>query len=320
MDSSKDLLPESLLEPESDMGSIYEPEPNIKSNELRLKQRAATFSSPSELPLSLPSASEHFKRKEKKRRSKYDLTGRDHQCEYCNKSYLSYPALYTHTKTKHAEEPIPSRSTTGKARRASETLRRSSFSECFEFPEQKGTTQDVLKILLNVIEEFNKDLKLNITTPESHPLVKAMKKEDRSNCDGVLTEYCMSVGKIVNEDYFNKICRVVIGYRECLNKYGWTKFSENNKEESKFENSANESPIIETILEYTQEYQKIIRQEYTSINDATYLPEVSNEFILLFARQHHLGVEEGEMIRIVMNMCSWMYKNKYTKTRVTLIN
>lgn len=35
-----------------------------------------------------------------KRRSKKDLNGREYACS-CGKKYLSYPALYTHIKTKH---------------------------------------------------------------------------------------------------------------------------------------------------------------------------------------------------------------------------
>lgn len=33
-----------------------------------------------------------------KRRSKNDNWGRDFNCKYCDKQYLSYPALYTHIK------------------------------------------------------------------------------------------------------------------------------------------------------------------------------------------------------------------------------
>lgn len=35
------------------------------------------------------------------RRSKNDTEGRTYKCTQCGKSYLSYPALYTHCKTKH---------------------------------------------------------------------------------------------------------------------------------------------------------------------------------------------------------------------------
>ena len=40
-----------------------------------------------------------------RRRSKNDHDGRDHKCKYCDKTYLSYPALYTHTKQKHSVGP-----------------------------------------------------------------------------------------------------------------------------------------------------------------------------------------------------------------------
>jgi hypothetical protein len=33
------------------------------------------------------------------------VEGRDHKCQFCDKTYLSYPALYTHMKTKHAKGP-----------------------------------------------------------------------------------------------------------------------------------------------------------------------------------------------------------------------
>lgn len=38
-----------------------------------------------------------------KRRSKKDQEGRSFKCDKCDKTYLSYPALYTHTKIKHSE-------------------------------------------------------------------------------------------------------------------------------------------------------------------------------------------------------------------------
>lgn len=39
------------------------------------------------------------------RRSKHDNDGRVHKCAYCVKTYLSYPALYTHQKQKHSRGP-----------------------------------------------------------------------------------------------------------------------------------------------------------------------------------------------------------------------
>ena len=44
-------------------------------------------------------------KKKQKRRSKNDVHGRDYRCTFCEKTYLSYPALYTHIKNKHARGP-----------------------------------------------------------------------------------------------------------------------------------------------------------------------------------------------------------------------
>jgi hypothetical protein len=43
---------------------------------------------------------DHNEEKKKTRRTRKDEEGRNFTCP-CGKSYLSYPALYTHTKTKH---------------------------------------------------------------------------------------------------------------------------------------------------------------------------------------------------------------------------
>ena len=40
----------------------------------------------------------------RKRRKRTDDEGRTFSCK-CGKSYLSYPALYTHMKTKHGDDP-----------------------------------------------------------------------------------------------------------------------------------------------------------------------------------------------------------------------
>ena len=51
------------------------------------------------------------KKKIKKRKGKYDLNGRIFQCQICKKSYLSYPALYTHNRNKHDIIPITDKPT-----------------------------------------------------------------------------------------------------------------------------------------------------------------------------------------------------------------
>ena len=49
----------------------------------------------------LSDENEDNNRKQLKRRSKREVEGRNYICKICSKSYLSYPALYTHYKQKH---------------------------------------------------------------------------------------------------------------------------------------------------------------------------------------------------------------------------
>ena len=44
---------------------------------------------------------EESNKKHLKRRSKREVEGRNYICKLCSKSYLSYPALYTHYRQKH---------------------------------------------------------------------------------------------------------------------------------------------------------------------------------------------------------------------------
>jgi hypothetical protein len=39
------------------------------------------------------------------RRSRHDMNGRDFKCQICDKTYLSYPAMYQHMKNKHSLDP-----------------------------------------------------------------------------------------------------------------------------------------------------------------------------------------------------------------------
>jgi len=315
MDSSNDFMSSSIIKHGSVVSNIYESQPNMVYE----RQRATTFGSPSELPLSLSPLS--GRKGCRKRRSKHELIGRDFKCNHCIKSYLSYPALYTHIKTKHKSDPLPSRSSTSKLRKANESLKLGTFAEYFEAPERRGTTREPLTTFLKAVEKLNIQLNWALDNIEEHCLVKAIKKEKaEKTCDWALAEYCKNIAKVTNADCFEKVCLFVLAYRECLNKYGWEKFGEYHQEESKLEQCESGSPRIETLLEFDEEYQKRIKQEYTAIENPDRLPEVANEFVLLFARKYELGLDEQDLIAITMNMCNWLHTNKYTQVQVRFIN
>lgn len=253
---------------------------------------------------------------QKKRRSKHDKEGRSHRCTLCEKSYLSYPALYTHAKTKHAGDPSPTKNSRGRPRKATENFVVKKINDFFDARERQGNTPDPLKILLRTIVRLDKKINWGLEKYEEHPLIQVMQKGSRETCDCAFAEYCLQAARVTNEFYFEKICAIILGYRECLNKYGWYKLFK-EQEESKHEED--DSPKITTCLEWTVEQQSRMREEYSAVNEAEKLPEVANEFILLFAKEYELGVTDSEAIDITLNMCEWMHTNGLTKTQVAFI-
>ena len=254
---------------------------------------------------------------QKKRRSKNDLVGRSFKCNLCNKSYLSYPALYTHAKTKHSNNPIPVKSLHRKTQKNTECYQGNQFSYFFQTHERKGVTEDFLGVIRRIIMKMNEVIGWGFGKPEDHPLLQTLITEDVAKmCDQVFMEYFQDAAKLANESYFAKICAVVLGYRECLNKYGWEKLFEQQHKDSKCEDN---SLVIETCMDHNSIQQIMMKNEYSQKNDADRLPEVANEFVTLFIKEYNLGMTKKEIISITMNMCEWLFTNKYTKTQVMLI-
>ena len=97
-----------------------------------------------------------------KRRSKNDLDGRDYKCSYCPKTYLSYPALYTHMKTKHSNgsdsQQLLLNSGRGRGRPKKNAGRVTTIApdseEYFKTLDKGGGPTDPLYYLESVIKEF----------------------------------------------------------------------------------------------------------------------------------------------------------------------
>lgn len=100
-----------------------------------------------------------------KRRSKNDNQGRDFKCKYCEKTYLSYPALYTHMKQKHSKGPDgelrnPPTSGRGRGRPRKNPYQRTDprTEDFFKAPERDGGPVDPLccfEEIFSTIFQFN---------------------------------------------------------------------------------------------------------------------------------------------------------------------
>lgn len=215
---------------------------------------------------------------------------------------------------------MPPKTTRGRPRKNTNTFTCKKSCENFDVPEQQEKPPELLKVFLKVVASMNKEIGWGLNRPEDYPLIKKLEREIKDNtCDNALIEFCQMETKTANEDYLEKICRVIIGYRECLNLYGWQRLGNDTEEEYKFEAYSTESPKVLVLMNHNDERQKKMREEYSAVNSPDRLPEIANEFVILFARENDLKMTQQELIEIVTKMCDWLYTNNYTRTQLATI-
>ena len=256
-----------------------------------------------------------------KRRSKSEVEGRTHECKLCNKSYLSYPALYTHYKLKHNTNNSSGRGR-GRPKKEQnenevEKIKYNPINSTFFSKEERTGKVEASKINdcieIAFSELYNKGNKKRnelrgmkyYDSINIHPFLNKFKL-DKHNfnqnvicghiiADVVLIEYLNKMSMFCNEQYYIKLIKFVTLFREHVNIY--------NANEDK-----NKYGVI----------------EYTTIKDAEDVPDCSNEFITDFlhpeGNEIDFGFTKEESIDLTQNLCYWMYENNFTCSKLSLIN
>ena len=259
----------------------------------------------------------------RKRRTKNDNIGRTFICKSCGKSYLSYPALYTHCKQKHN-----TCNTSGRGRGRPKKENGESFSERLKYnpldasyflkDNRRGTTNfedfeksiiDAFHILYsrnNFDRNLNKDMK-NYNKIQEHPFlgkflldkhdVNIKINDEKEISDKVFMDYLNKMSLHVNPNYFTTLIIFVTLFREFVNI---TELKKKNIKEKNFNNDV----------------------EYTSVNSAEDVPDLSNEFINEFLETDKklFDFNKEDSIDLTQNFCHWMYENNFTSSKLTLIS
>ncbi len=256
-----------------------------------------------------------------KRRSKNDTEGRTFVCQLCGKSYLSYPALYTHRKQKHNTNLSSGRGRGRPKKDISEqNIERIKFNPCnfnyFQKENRKGETNEFKKVILDAFNflynikddyeksERNKKRKMKeYNNINEHPLFnkflndphnKNEKIDENENkiTDDVFIDYLNKVSAYCNEDFFEKILIFVVLFREYVNQV------------------------------YSNKVENGI--EFTTQEKAEDVPDTSNEFILDFIdpdeNNNDFGFSKDECIDLIQNLCHWMYEHNFTCSKLSMIN
>ncbi|MEE4247329.1 MAG: C2H2-type zinc finger protein [Kangiellaceae bacterium] len=165
--------------------------------------------------------------KKKNRRSRHEQEGRDHECKTCGKTYLSYPALYTHIKTKHSPEDLESvksggvNGTRGRGRPkkespAPEKKRKLESEDILKSPEFSGGPTDPL-------DHFSPDDENNVLKARVSSLkdMDDLNIPELENCNKIISAYLISVAKGLKSDAYKHFVIFAENFRRCLNIKGW---------------------------------------------------------------------------------------------------
>ena len=131
---------------------------------------------------STPSQGSHHRGK---RRSKNDNIGRIYKCTHCDRTYLSYPALYTHNKTKHAALHQPVFPTRGRGRPRKNVTHESkpdpTSTLYFRTEEKQGGPTAIVYGFEAVFAEMSSKCTKKYNKYEEHPLYVELYKLHQEN-------------------------------------------------------------------------------------------------------------------------------------------
>lgn len=264
-------------------------------------------------------------KKIRKRAKKSESDIRNYKCSFCDKSYLSYPALYTHCKQKHNTNNHSER---GRGRPKKELVDSNGETNkydpltisYFEKEERKGNTQrelinqctkNAFQYLYGNDEEENNETKKQklkernmkeYTKIEDHPFLKKFlddqheitKKYDdeKTPTDLVLMNYLNKMSCHCNETYYTKLIVFITLFREHINIINKDKVQPD--------------------------------KEFSEITEAEDVPESSNEFITDFLflndEENVFNMSKDEAIDLTRNLCNWMYLNNFTCSKLFLLD
>ncbi len=292
-----------------------------------------------------------------RRRSKNDNEGRIHHCNLCERTYLSYAALYTHKKTKHNPEYV------AQQRRA----RRPEVSRSPQAPRLDPTTSDYFKsadkaggptaVIFGFEGAFNVLLRASKKYPgyEFHPLYGCLHKlhtqnlktinyeREHQNCTADLGKPPAPLEGGGNND---GVLRGLILKNDLLGA-PLARASPSGDERSPQRVSQRAKCADEIFAEYLNAVAcKVNRQWYRTMllfvlcfrecydafgsrqrgggddfcrrNGTDQAPETSNEFVTVYLEENRVGIGRQEAIELVQNMCCWLYVNGYTASKLSL--
>ena len=268
----------------------------------------------------------------KKRAKKDDLNERKYKCHYCNKKYLSMPALCTHKKQKHSLSYIPKETEKSQKDIEAEAIKfekaKNKYKEFYNDENKLSLFIDNTGLKEKIGQSFNSNLVLNFENEsshneniEQHPFYKFIIKdwdkdetkiEEKSFIQKIKNNY---VSKSNNRRFkkcnIPSIDKIFLSYLKQLNKNLKYSYLKNITlfiiSFRKFINDLKKAQITADIM-------KPGLNEFTQLFNARDMPEIANDFFNDFLPKYS-GIINNEIrkdfIDIIQHFCFWLYENNY---------
>ena len=237
----------------------------------------------------------------KRAQPSYDLI---FKCKYCKRTYSSKASFCSHLATKHRDKSnrkqIKGSSNTKntvevnsleffdvKSRWGGPTMILYDFAAAFlltEISKQYDFTEYPLYSELYKIHNkqvYLIDYNNEHGKQELDKLPSPSVDCDIQEVDTAFAKYLEIVSKVVNKNYYRKVIRLVILYRECL-------------------------ADLKGKLEYGESPMSV--------------PLISNEMVAIMLRHCDLSISKDEIIGLVLNLCWWFFSNNYTQYTLAQTN
>ena len=261
--------------------------------------------------------------KQKKRKGKDDINGRIFHCKICKKSYLSYPALYTHNRNKHDIIPITDKPNIFTSKRASTNKFSFKYNQINLLNHNNEDVSKEINFIINAFKnmslkyvlnknskffknnyQFNNDpffiiLSNNYNNINQNNLIP---KKD-NNIYQVIIIYLIRLIKITYDEEF-KYLLINVAYflREYLNMIGWD-FKQNlmyfKKENINLNNT----------------------KDFCFHNTCEEIPEMIEDFVSIYLLLiDDLRNKQKEVADVCQNFICWLFINQLTSYKLKRIN
>jgi hypothetical protein len=183
-----------------------------------------------------------------------------------------------------------------------------------EFRKKKNRENlDVKKYLIKILHDLNnfpnETFTKKIQNFNEYPLLVVLNRKNEkelnfsNTCDQVWVKYLEEISLITNSEYFLFLTKVLVLFRECINKY----------KNIELENS---------IIILNEKIPKDV-SEFTQFYDCEQVPEICNEFLSDYLEMNNFfGITDdyiNELIPLIQHFCYWLFLNNYTSSRLSLV-